>query len=86
MFLCNYKFRHLVPLNIVKFYGLVGDYHLQIDSSLRGQVLGAIGFPPRESSLSRVKDASGLMSLILLLLRLIEVSLVKDCSGLMSLI
>ena len=64
----------------------IGGSHLQIDSGLRGQVLGAIGFPLRLSWVSLVKDSSGLMSLISLLWRLSWVSLVKDSSGLMSLI
>ncbi len=48
----------------VKFYGSFGGFHLQIDSGLRGQVLGAIGFPLRRISVRLVKDSSGLMSLI----------------------
>ena len=32
---------------IFKFYSLACGSHLQIDSGLRGQVLGAIGFPLR---------------------------------------
>ncbi len=47
----------------IKFYDLVAAPHLQIDSGLSGQVLGA-GFPLRESAVSLVKDCKDLMSLI----------------------
>jgi hypothetical protein len=62
------------------------SHQLQIKSALSGQFLGALGFPPSSRIITLVKDASGLMSLILLSLRCRTLNLVKDASGLTSMI